>query len=72
MFTKLIAAAFLAAGLVAGTMVFGSTRSKVAEPCCACCVDCTCTNCVCDELGCACEAGGPCFCEDSCSASCCN
>ena len=46
---------------------------QVSAACCDCCTDCTCENCVCSALGCACDNGGACACDVVCcaSASCC-
>lgn len=43
--------------------------NQTSASCCDCCTDCKCENCVCRELGCACDVGGPCACDTACCAS---
>jgi hypothetical protein len=68
MFRKICAA--LAAIALIGALPFAvsalSTSDQVAA-CCACCGPaCACSDCRCDELGCACAASGPCLCAAEC------
>lgn len=49
---------------------FGS--SETSGPC-ACCDNCGCEGCRCDDAGCACDSGGACACTSACmtTSSCC-
>ncbi len=47
--------------------VHAVSTSETRASCCACCGEtCACSECRCDELGCACGQGGPCACTSEC------
>ncbi|WP_425617999.1 hypothetical protein NA78x_001691 [Anatilimnocola sp. NA78] len=55
-----------------GFVTAGNTSAdtaKSAQAGCCCGAACVCADCQCVELGCDCDAGGPCVCDAACCAS---
>ena len=60
---------FAAPFAYAAMHVQGTNQTSASAACCECCTDCKFQNCVCSELGCACDGGGDCACDAGCCAS---
>ena len=60
--------------VVCAATAFAFAGSGFVSSPCDCCARCACAECLCNELGCACDAGGDCFCGDLCcvSGGCCS
>ena len=64
---------FLASVFVVLAAPFAMSAIPTLSAACSCCNECRCVDCLCDELGCACDRGGDCCCESQCCApNCCS
>jgi len=73
MFRKISAAIAVFALIGVLPYAFGAVSPASAESACVCCGDtCSCEQCVCSELDCACVDGGRSACTVGCCQDCCS